>query len=135
MPRGRWKPGESGNPKGGKPGPHKPTVVRDMIQEIMLREREVEMSRGEGKKPERVTMTNLEAVLLSALNLSMKGDAAARSFLFDRWLGRSRQPVDFGDSTGEGLRIIIQGYPTNGDGNGNGKGELTLTDGGEVTAE
>jgi hypothetical protein len=118
-----FKKGQSGNPAGRKPGiSNKPTVLREIIGKLMEEERKVEMT--EGGKKRFVNMTTCEALVRSTLSMAMRGDAAARNFIADRWVGRAVQPIDFGNTGGEGIKIIIEGvHGGNGNGNGNGKGD------------
>jgi hypothetical protein len=119
---GRWKKGESGNPSGPKPGfTHKPTMLRDLIQNLMEEETRVEVT--EGGKKRFVNMNRAKALTIATYNFAMRGDGSARNFLADRWLGRAVQPVNFQGGGGEGIKIIFDGHIETAQVGGNGDGD------------
>lgn len=76
-PKPRFKPGQSGNPKGR---PRTPEGLREALTELFT-------SEHQGKPA-------LEAILYKLLEKAIKGDIRAAEALLDRAYGKPRQAID-----------------------------------------
>lgn len=88
----RWKPGQSGNPKGR---PKKGDTLAEMIREFL------DEDDGEDRK------TRKRKLIEAAYEKALEGDAAARSWLSDRGYGKAPQPLVGGGEDASPLDIIL----------------------------
>ncbi|MFH0821258.1 MAG: DUF5681 domain-containing protein [Pseudomonadota bacterium] len=102
--KGRLLPGVKLNPAGRPPGSVRAELVA-LIKRIGAEERNVEIT--DGGQTRQVAMANLEILVRRLYRDGQSGVTQATHELLDRGWGKAVQPVEFGGTNGEGIRIIV----------------------------
>jgi hypothetical protein len=89
----RFKPGQSGNPKG------RPPVGKSLAETVR---------RIADEKDPRSGKSNIEAVILKMFEKAKAGSVAHAAFLTDRGWGKPPQPIEAGGPEGGPLEIIVR---------------------------
>jgi len=83
----QWKPGQSGNPKGGKRGPHLTTLLREALSQ-----------------PDEDYGTKAEKLIAVAMKYAQKGDFRFFKEIMERIEGKVPDQTDI---TTQGQRIVF----------------------------
>lgn len=102
-PETRWKPGQSGNPKG------RPRAGLALAEAIRARGDEVITI---GKGDEAIIATRLEHILRTLYERAQVGDTRATDIILDRLAGKPRQSIEIsGDDERAPVRITTTARP------------------------
>jgi hypothetical protein len=91
----RWKPGESGNPKGR---PRKPKCLTSLLKE--------ELTKVNPEDPEGRTW--IELIVLATLRLAMKGNKTALKEVWDRVDGKVVVPISTETTGPVEIRVVYE---------------------------